>query len=88
MNWLLERLKEENTWRGLVLLATAAGVKLDPERGEAIIALGLAIVGFINVMRKDNRSVPGGRYNPGAEVRRAEAVNRGGQAGRGGLRKG
>ena len=53
MNWLLERLKEQNTWRGLILLATAFGVKLDPDQSEAIIAGGLAIVGLINVFSKE-----------------------------------
>ena len=70
MNWLLDRLKEESSWRGIVLLVTALGVKLDPERGEAIIALGLAIVGLINVIRKEP-TVPGGTFNPRARVRKA-----------------
>jgi hypothetical protein len=81
MNWLLDRLKEESTWRGIVLLVTALGVKLDPERGEAIIALGLAVVGLINVLRKEP-TVPGGRFNPRARVRKATlpSNSRGGNA--------
>jgi hypothetical protein len=71
MNWLLNRLKEESSWRGIVLLVTALGVKLDPERGEAIIALGLAVVGLINVLRKEQATVPGGKFNPRARVRKA-----------------
>ena len=58
MNWLLERLKEQNTWRGLILLATAFGVKLDPDQSEAIIAGGLAIVGLINVFSKERKPAP------------------------------
>lgn len=72
MNWILERLKEQSTWRGLVLLATALGVKLEPDHAEAIITLGLAIVGFINVLRKDRATIPGGEYNPDAEVRKPD----------------
>ena len=53
MNWILERLKEQNTWRGIILLVTAFGVKLDPDQSEAIIAGGLAIVGLINVFSKE-----------------------------------
>ena len=71
MNWFLDRMKEQSTWRGIVLLVTAFGVKLDPERGEAIIALGLAIVGLINVIRKDRATVPGGKFNPRADIRKA-----------------
>jgi hypothetical protein len=75
MNWLLDRLKEQSTWRGIVLLVTAFGVKLDPERGEAIIALGLAVVGLINVLRKERATVPGGKFNPRAEIRKALPSN-------------
>ena len=34
------------------MLATALGVKLEPDAASAIIAAGLAIVGVINVLRK------------------------------------
>jgi hypothetical protein len=52
MEQLIERLGENSTWRGLILIATAVGLKLDPSQGEAIVALGLALVGVINVFRK------------------------------------
>ena len=52
MNFLLERLTENSTWRGLVMIATALGVQLDPTQANAIIAVGLSIVGLINVFRK------------------------------------
>lgn len=52
INVLLGKLAENSTWRGLILLATALGVKLDPEQANAIIAAGLAIVGVVNVLRK------------------------------------
>jgi hypothetical protein len=52
MNYLLDRLKENSTWRGLIMVATAVGLKLDPSQSEAIIAAGLALVGLINVFRK------------------------------------
>jgi hypothetical protein len=52
LNILLGKLAENSTWRGLILLATALGVRLDPEQANAIIAAGLAIVGVVNVLRK------------------------------------
>lgn len=52
MSYILDRLKENSTWRGVILLATALGLKLDPSQGEAIVAAGLAVVGLINVFRK------------------------------------
>ena len=52
MNFFLDRLKENSTWRGIIMLVTAVGLKLDPSQGEAIVAAGLALVGLINVFRK------------------------------------
>jgi hypothetical protein len=52
VNIVLERLSENSTWRGLILVATALGVKLDPELQNAILAAGLGLIGLINVIRK------------------------------------
>lgn len=58
MNWKglldygLARLGENSTWRGLILIATSAGVYLDPDKSAAITSAGLAMVGLINVFRK------------------------------------
>jgi len=52
VNIVLERLSENSTWRGLILVATALGLKLDPELQNAILAAGLGAIGLINVIRK------------------------------------
>ena len=49
---LLEKLSENSTWRGLILIAIAVGVKIEPELQESIIVAGLGLVGLINVIRK------------------------------------
>lgn len=49
---ILDKLSENSTWRGLILLATAAGVNLEPELQTQIVATGLGLVGLINVIRK------------------------------------
>ena len=49
---VLEKLSENSTWRGLILLGTALGVKVNPELQESIIVAGLGLVGLINVIRK------------------------------------
>ncbi len=49
---ILDRLSENSTWRGLILLATAAGVNLEPDLQNQIVAAGLGLVGLINVLRK------------------------------------
>lgn len=56
MNYILDRLKEGSTWRGLIMMATALGVKLEPDAANAIIAAGLAIIGVINVLRKQPKA--------------------------------
>lgn len=54
-DYMLERLKEPSTWRGITLLLTALGVPLAPGVSDAIISLGLAITGLIGVVTKDPR---------------------------------
>ena len=45
--WLLERLREGSTWRGLVLLLTVAGLHVSPDQANLIIQVGLGIAGSI-----------------------------------------
>jgi hypothetical protein len=52
INYILARLSENSTWRGILLVATAAGLKLEPELQNQILAAGLGLVGLINVLRK------------------------------------
>lgn len=53
MNWMLARLREASTWRGLVWLLTVAGIALKPEQTEAVIAFGMAAAGLLGVFLKD-----------------------------------
>jgi hypothetical protein len=57
-DWILTRLSENSTWRGLILLLTAAGVQVSPEKSAAIISFGLALVGLINIVRKAPNATP------------------------------
>jgi hypothetical protein len=50
--YILDRLAENSTWRGAILICTAVGLRLEPEHQEAIVAAGLGLVGAINVFRK------------------------------------
>lgn len=52
ISYLLDRLAENSTWRGLILVGTAVGLKLEPELQNQIVAVGLGLVGLINVIRK------------------------------------
>ena len=46
-------LGETSTWRGITAIVTALGITLAPEQQNAITALGLAIIGTINVFRRE-----------------------------------
>lgn len=52
--WVLDRLAEPSTWRGIVAVLTAAGITLDPNQSAKIVAVGLSMIGTINILRKEN----------------------------------
>lgn len=56
LDYILNRLSESSTWRGIILLITALGVTLQPDQVAAITAAGLGLVGVINVFRKSPTS--------------------------------
>jgi hypothetical protein len=53
--YLIARLKEPSTWRGLVMIATACGAKLAPEQWEAIVTGGLLVAGLIGAAMADTK---------------------------------
>lgn len=57
MKYILDRLAEPSTWRGAISVATALGIKLQPDFAEAIISAGLAAMGLVNILRKEKDAV-------------------------------
>ena len=53
MDYLLDRMREPSTWRGLAMIVTSLGVALSPDQIAAIVAAGSAIVGLIGVFTRD-----------------------------------
>ncbi len=53
MNYLIERLKEASTWRGIIAIVTSFGVALSPDQIEAIVAAGLATMGVVGAFFPD-----------------------------------
>lgn len=53
--YILDRAKEASTWRGLTLLATAAGLNVAPELSNAIISAGISVAGLIGVLFADKK---------------------------------
>lgn len=50
--WAVEQLKQPSTWRGIVMLATSAGLVIRPELMEQIVVAGTGIAGLIGVFTK------------------------------------
>jgi len=53
MRYLLNRLNEPSTWRGLIMILTALGLNISPELSEAILAGGVGLTGIIGAVTKD-----------------------------------
>jgi len=56
IEWILNRLREPSTWRGLVGGLSLVGVKLAPSQADSIITAGVAIIAAIEVFKKDANS--------------------------------
>lgn len=51
MNRIVTALKQESTWRGIIAISAAFGIVIEPQISESIIALALALIGSINVLK-------------------------------------
>ena len=57
--YIISRLSEPSTWRGIIWIVTACGFVLEPEQKEAIATAGMALVGAISIfMEKDKKPAP------------------------------
>lgn len=55
VNWILARLKEPSTWRGLSILVGALGVSVSPERINDIGIGVMAAIGIIESLRNEDK---------------------------------
>lgn len=53
--YILDRAKEASTWRGAILLLTAAGLHITPDMANVIITVGLSLAGGIGVAVPDKK---------------------------------
>lgn len=54
VRFVVARLKEASTYRGLMLILTGLGVAIRPEVGEAIVACGVSLAGLVGVVMPDS----------------------------------
>ena len=53
MKYILARILEPSTWRGLVSLATLFGLKIAPDQADAVLTAGVSIYSAINIFRRE-----------------------------------
>ena len=53
INYVFARLKERSTWQGLILLATALGVTVNPHAADVIATTGATLMGGIWTLTHD-----------------------------------
>ena len=51
--WVIARMREPSTWKGIIALAAAFGVVISPEYAAIILAAGVGMAGLINVIITD-----------------------------------
>lgn len=56
--FVVARLAEPSTFKGIFLILTAVGVTLKPEMQNAIVSVGLALTGLIGVAAPDPSAPP------------------------------
>lgn len=54
-NYILSRLHEASTWRGITAGLTAVGIALSPTQADAIVAIGLAAIGVLGAFFPDSK---------------------------------
>lgn len=55
MDFLIARLKEPSTWRGIVAIAAILGVNISPEMQQGIIGVAVALLGVIEIFRAEKK---------------------------------
>jgi hypothetical protein len=56
LEYIVARLQEPSTWRGLVLIATAVGAHLTESQVSTIIEVGLLLAGFLGAALPDKKA--------------------------------
>jgi hypothetical protein len=51
--WLQARAREPSTYRGIVGAAMAAGITVDPEALNLWLSVGIGVISFINIFKRD-----------------------------------
>ena len=53
ISWLKQRLSEPSTYRGIIGMIAALGITINPELIKEVIALSVAVLSFVEFIRKE-----------------------------------
>jgi hypothetical protein len=53
VQWIINRLHEPSSWRGLIWLATAVGISISPEVAAQVVTVGMSVAGLIGLLSKN-----------------------------------
>ncbi len=56
MQFVVARMREPSTWRGLALFLSSLGIAISPEQWEVIAAFGMGLSGLIGMTTKDAKA--------------------------------
>lgn len=51
--YIMARMQESSTWRGMVLFLSAIGINLEPDQSESIIMIAVGTAGIIGIITGD-----------------------------------
>lgn len=54
-DYILARLREPSTWRGIMLVLTSCGVGIHPDMADQIIAAGVGLAGIVGIVTADKK---------------------------------
>ncbi len=52
MKYILDRLQEASTWRGIIMVLTSLGVGIAPELITPIVTAGTGLAGIVGIVTK------------------------------------
>lgn len=55
INYILSRLKEASTWRGIIMLVAGGWAQQHPDQAEAIIPVAIALAGAVGAFLPDKK---------------------------------
>ena len=55
INYILSRLKEASTWRGIIMLVAGSWAQQHPDQAEAIIPVAIALAGAMGAFLPDKK---------------------------------